>query len=279
MGTLENGIRSGLFFILFVAGILVHATVILLVWPVTSLTQRRRIACFWSQYNRHLLKVVCRLSDRMMGLERLPPPPFVILCKHQSAWETVTLHAVFPLFVLVLKKSLLFIPFFGWALKATGQIAIDRSRELEALRTLKAEGKRQCDQGTSILVFPEGTRMLPGTVGHYNAGGVMLAMAAGVPIVPVAHNAGEFWGRRAFLKKPGEIQMRIGAPIETRGVDKKARKALVKQVQHAIETMMMEIQAETALPPGGMQGDRSQGTISQGDGDISVEQEETVGRR
>ena len=162
---------------------------------------------------------------------------------------------MFPLFVLVLKHSLLFIPFFGWALKATGQIAINRSREIEALRTLQTQGKSQCEQGISILVFPEGTRVPPGEVGHYNAGGVVLAMAAGVPIVPVAHNAGEFWGRRAFLKKPGEIQLRIGQPIATQGLAKSARKALLNQVQDTIETMMVEIQAETLNLPNGVRGD------------------------
>lgn len=240
-----NVLRSGLFFVFFVVGIVVYATLIVTLWPITSLAQRRKMACSWAQYNRRLLAVMCGLRDNIVGLEHLPPPPFVILCKHQSAWETVTLHALFPTFVLVLKKSLLFIPFFGWALKATGQIAINRKREIEALRILQSEGKRQCAEGTSILIFPEGTRVAPGTVGHYNAGGVVLAMAAGVPIVPVAHNAGRFWGRRSFVKKPGEIQLRIGHPIETHGLEKQARKTLVLQVQAAIEGMMAEIDQES----------------------------------
>ncbi|MEO5339685.1 MAG: 1-acyl-sn-glycerol-3-phosphate acyltransferase [Magnetococcus sp. MYC-9] len=235
-------LRSSLFFVLFVIGIVAYATWIVALWPITSLAQRRQMACSWAQFNRRLLATVCGLRERIIGLENLPPPPFVLMCKHQSAWETVTLHALFPPFVLVLKKSLLFIPFFGWALKATGQIAIHRKRELEALRILQAEGKRHCAEGTCILIFPEGTRVPAGTVGHYNAGGVVLAMAAGVPIVPVAHNAGNFWGRRSFLKKPGEIQLRIGQPIETRGLEKSARKALLSQTQTAIESMMAEMQ-------------------------------------
>ena len=235
-------LRSCLFFIFFTAGIILYATLIVALWPVTTLSQRRGMARSWAQYNRHLLAIVCGLRDKVIGLEHLPPPPFVLLCKHQSAWETVTLHAFFPPFILVLKKSLLFIPFFGWALKATGQIAIDRKREIEALRILQTAGKQQCAQGTSILIFPEGTRVPPGKVGHYNAGGVVLALAAAVPIVPVAHNAGTFWGRRSFLKKPGEIQLRIGQPIATQGLGKSARKALLSQAQEAIETMMREIQ-------------------------------------
>ncbi|MEO5353946.1 MAG: 1-acyl-sn-glycerol-3-phosphate acyltransferase [Magnetococcus sp. XQGC-1] len=234
-------LRSGLFFVLFVVGILFYATLIVGLWPVTSLAQRRGMAAAWAQYNRRILAVVCGLRERIIGRENLPPPPFILLCKHQSAWETVTLHALFPPFVLVLKKSLLFIPFFGWALKATGQIAIHRQREIEALRILHTEGKRLCAQGVCILIFPEGTRVPPGSVGHYNAGGVSLAMAAGVPIVPLAHNAGTFWGRRSFLKKPGEIQLRIGPPIPTQGLEKTARKELLQQVQASIEGMMAEM--------------------------------------
>lgn len=244
MAMFGDTVRSGAFFLLFMMGIVAYATAIVAVWPFTSLNQRLRIACSWAQYNRHLLSRVCRLRENMVGLENLPPPPFVILCKHQSTWETVTLHALFPVFVLVLKRSLLFIPFFGWALKATGQIAIDRSREIEALRVLKTQGKARCAAGVSIMLFPEGTRTAPGDVGRYNAGGIMLAMSAGVPIVPVAHNAGEFWGRRAFLKKPGEIQLRIGHPIETAGLPKTARRALQREVQARIEGMMAEIASE-----------------------------------
>ncbi|MBF0184893.1 MAG: 1-acyl-sn-glycerol-3-phosphate acyltransferase [Magnetococcales bacterium] len=223
---------------------------IIALWPITSLARRRKIACSWAQYNRRILALCCGLRDRIIGQERLPPPPFVILCKHQSAWETVTLHARFPIFVLVLKKSLLYIPFFGWALKATGQIVIHRQREIEALRILQEESKRQCGEGTSILIFPEGTRVAAGEVGHYHSGGIIMAMAAGVPIVPVAHNAGEFWPRRSFLKKAGEIQLRIGEPIPTQGLDKAARKQLLQQVQSSIEGMMAEISASSSATNG-----------------------------
>lgn len=236
--------RSGLFFLLFVVNIILFATIILLTIPFTSLKQRRKIACYWSYTNRRLLAVICGLKDRFVGLENLPPPPFVLLCKHQSAWETVSLHAIFPLYVLVLKKSLLYIPFFGWALKATGQIDIDRSREIEALRTLQTKGKKTLEQGTCIMLFPEGTRVTPGTTGRFNAGGVSLALESGVPIVPVAHNAGEFWGKHAFLKKPGVIQIKIGQAIPTVGLKKGARKDLTNQVRLAIESMMADIDGQ-----------------------------------
>lgn len=236
--------RSGLYFFLFVLGILFFALLILAAWPLSTLAWRRRMAQVWSRYNRRILALACGLRVRISGLENLPPPPFVILSKHQSAWETVSLHAVFPVFVLVLKESLTWIPLFGWSLRATGQIPIDRSQGIEAVRKLHQAGKKEFDRGVSVLIFPEGTRTPPGTVGHYNAGGVGLAMSAGVPIVPVAHDAGYYWGRRAFLKRPGVIRLRIGPSIPTADRKKSDRKVLLGEVRERIEGMMAEIATE-----------------------------------
>ena len=232
---------SGLFFLLLVLGILFFAILLILLVPVSSLAQRRAIVPYWARYNRYILGVACGLTVRVSGLEGLPPPPFIILSKHQSAWETVTMHAFFPRVILVLKKSLLNIPVFGWALWATGQIAIDRSHGVKALRLMASRCHEEFAAGNTVLIFPEGTRMAPGQVGKYNPGGVGMALSAGVPIVPVAHNAGNYWGRRSFVKLPGEIQLKIGKPIPTAGLDKIARKQLNRQVQDVIEGMMAEI--------------------------------------
>ncbi len=244
MEKIKAYLRSGLFFFLFVLGILVFALFILGSWSFTSLAWRRRVAQVWSSYNRRLLAITCNLRVRILGRERLPPPPYVILCKHQSAWETVSLHSVFPVFVLVLKESLTRIPFFGWSLLATGQIPIDRSKGIESLKKLQRTGQKEFQRGVSILIFPEGTRTAVGEVGRYNAGGVSLALEAGVPIVPVAHDAGRFWGRRAFLKQPGEIQLRIGPAIPTAGRPKSDRKQILHQVRDAIEGMARTIERE-----------------------------------
>ncbi len=152
-----------------------------------------------------------------MGLENLPNTPSVILSKHQSAWETIAFQTIFPPQAWVLKRELLWIPFFGWGLAATRPIAIDRSQGVRALDSVVKQGIQRIEEGRWVVVFPEGTRTAPGEKGRYNPGGAMLASKAQVPVVPVAHNAGEFWPRRGFIKKPGTITVSIGPPIETKG--------------------------------------------------------------
>ncbi|MBF0428573.1 MAG: 1-acyl-sn-glycerol-3-phosphate acyltransferase, partial [Magnetococcales bacterium] len=214
----KGWLRSGIFFGLFVVGIFVFGMAITLLWPVTTLAQRRALSRRWSRYTRAMLAWTCDLRERVEGLEHLPSGPCILLSKHQSAWETVAFLSIFPGCVLVLKESLMWIPVFGWALKATEQIAIDRSQGVAALHRLHEQGLRQVEGGMSVLIFPEGTRSAPGHPGKYNPGGVALALAAGVPIVPIAHNAGLFWARRTFVKKKGVIHVRIGPPIATAGL-------------------------------------------------------------
>ncbi|MBF0154476.1 MAG: 1-acyl-sn-glycerol-3-phosphate acyltransferase [Magnetococcales bacterium] len=234
-------VRSTLFFTLFILGILFFAMLIVMLWPVVPLTFRQRLTRSWASYNSRILALTCGLRHRLEGVENLPPPPYVIMSKHQSAWETVVFHNFFPNFVWVLKHSLKYIPLFGWSLQASGQIFIDRSHGIEAMKKLHRQGQENFRRGVSLLVFPEGTRVAPGSVGEYKPGGVGIAMAAGVPIVPVAHNAGEFWGRRAFLKRSGEIRVRIGPPIMTAGLSRHARQEVLHRVQSSIEGMMAEI--------------------------------------
>ncbi|MBF0381122.1 MAG: 1-acyl-sn-glycerol-3-phosphate acyltransferase [Magnetococcales bacterium] len=239
-------LRSNLFFLFFVGGILFFAAIILLSVPLISNAKRRYIVHIWSRYNCFILALICGLKVRVEGLEKLPPPPYMILSKHQSAWETVTIQAFFPDVILVLKKSLLKIPVFGWALRFTGQIAIDRSQGVSALRLMAKKCKETFDQNRTVMIFPEGTRVSPGEVGKYNPGGVGIALSTGVPIVPIAHNAGEFWAPKAYYKKPGEIQMRIGPAIPTTGLGKGDRKEVNNKVKDTIEGMMEEIAKESA---------------------------------
>ncbi|MBF0180065.1 MAG: 1-acyl-sn-glycerol-3-phosphate acyltransferase [Magnetococcales bacterium] len=234
---------SGIFFLLFVAGIVVYGLGISAGWPVLSLERRRAMARSWFGYNRRILAVTCDLREEVEGLERIPDGPMVILCKHQSTWETVVLQVLLPPSVVVLKESLLWIPVFGWALRATGQIGIDRGKGVEALHRMREQGVRQLGQGVSVLIFPEGTRSAPGQPGRYNPGGVALAMEAGAPILPVAHNAGSFWPRRVFLKKPGVIRVRIGEPIPTAGLARSERKRLQALVEQTIEGMVRELES------------------------------------
>jgi 1-acyl-sn-glycerol-3-phosphate acyltransferase len=159
---------------------------------------------------------VLGIDYRVVGKENLPKGPAVILSKHQSTWETLAFQVIFPPQVLVLKRELLWIPFFGWGLALTSPIAIDRASGAHALRRMAELGRERLAQGFWIAIFPEGTRVPPGTKGKYHPGGAWLAVQCGAPVVPVAHNAGLLWGRQAFLKRPGTVTVEIGAPIDAR---------------------------------------------------------------
>ena len=164
-----------------------------------------------------LCKYVLGIDYQVIGRENIPSTPSVILSKHQSAWETVSLQAIFPPLVFVLKKSLLMIPFLGWAFAAVKMISIDRSAGRDALRQVISQGCDRLQAGYWVVIFPEGTRIAPGAQRRFKAGGAHLALSAGALAVPVAHNAGEFWARNAFVKQPGRITVSIGPAIDPNG--------------------------------------------------------------
>jgi 1-acyl-sn-glycerol-3-phosphate acyltransferase len=210
-------IRSLVFFVLQIVITTVFSALALLTFPVPRL-MRYRFISLWAKMMLPILAAVCGIRHQVKGIENLPRQPCVILCKHQSAWETLALQVVFPPQVWVLKRELLWIPFFGWALALTSPIAIKRSDGKGAMKQLLKQGKERLAQGFCVVVFPEGTRIPFGQRGKYKIGGALLAVSCGVPVVPVAHNAGRLWGRNAFSKHPGLITMSIGTPIETTGL-------------------------------------------------------------
>jgi len=175
-----------------------------------------------------LARWILGIEWRVEGRENLPARPAVILSKHQSAWETMAFQLIFPPQVLVLKRELLWIPFFGWGLALMSPIAINRSRGMRALRTIARRGRERLAQGFWVVVFPEGTRVAPGAQREYHPGGAWLASASGAPVVPVAHNAGLLWPRNAFLKRSGTVTVRIGPPIEAADLDPKTINDLAK---------------------------------------------------
>lgn len=162
-------------------------------------------------------KLFCRLDFKVEGLENLPDNPAIVFAKHQSAWETFALQLFLPPQVWVLKRELMWIPFFGWGLKAMQSIPIDRSSGRKAVQSIIDEGIDRLKKGLWVIIFPEGTRVAPGTDKKFGIGGAVLAEHSGYPVVPVAHNAGEFWGRKSFIKRPGTIRVVIGPSIETQG--------------------------------------------------------------
>ena len=209
--------RSFVFLLLQIVITPVFSVLALLTFPFPPLT-RYRIISLWAKLMLRLLAVVCGIRYEVLGGENIPKAPCVVLCKHQSAWETLALQEVFPPQVWVLKRELLWIPFFGWALALTSPIAIKRSDGKAAMRQLLKQGKQRLEQGFCVVIFPEGTRIAYGRRGKYKIGGALLAESCRVPVVPVAHNAGRLWGRNAFSKHPGLITMSIGSQIETGGL-------------------------------------------------------------
>ncbi|MDH3377560.1 MAG: 1-acyl-sn-glycerol-3-phosphate acyltransferase [Gammaproteobacteria bacterium] len=209
-------LRSLLFLIGQSISAILYSPISMLAFPLPPLL-RSRIIGGWAHFAIWWLRVTCNLSFTVRGLENLPDQPAVILSKHQSAWETIAFQLIFPPQAWVLKRELLWIPFFGWGLAASRPISINRSAGAQALSHLVREGTERLNEGRWVVVFPEGTRMPPGEHGRYNPGGAMLAVRSGAPIVPVAHNAGEFWPRRGFLKKPGVVTVAIGPRIDTKG--------------------------------------------------------------
>jgi 1-acyl-sn-glycerol-3-phosphate acyltransferase len=189
---------------------------------------RFRIITGWSRIVIWLARFLLGIRYSVHGAERLPQRPSIILAKHQSAWETLAFQAIFPPQVLVVKRELLWIPFFGWGLALTSPIAIDRSRGPAALKRMAEIGKRRLQQGFWIAAFPEGTRTRPGERRPYHPGGAWLAVQCGAPVVPVAHNAGMLWGKNAFLKRPGTVTVEIGPPIDSAGADPHALNAAVE---------------------------------------------------
>ncbi len=161
-----------------------------------------------------LAKALCGLDYRVQGLENLPSDNAIVLCKHQSAWETLFLQVLLPPQSWVLKKQLLYIPFFGWGLALLEPIAIDRSKKTGALKQLIEKGKKRLQQGRWIVIFPEGSRISVGEKVKFSRSGALLAKESGFKVVPITHNAGVFWPKNTFLKKPGTIEVIIGQPLD-----------------------------------------------------------------
>lgn len=205
-------LRSLLFNFIMFASVTVYALLSLGTFPFAPLTRYRFISQ-WARFQIWLLKVICRLDYVVEGSEHLPKTPAIILAKHQSSWETLAFQQIFPPQVWVLKSELLWVPFFGWGLAMTQPIAIDRNDRKKAIDQIIEQGRDRLVTGRCVVVFPEGTRVAVGERRRYGIGGAILAARTGYPVVPVAHNAGYFWPRRGFIKRPGTIRVVIGPTI------------------------------------------------------------------
>ena len=190
-------LRSILYWLLLVIVTPLFTLIAILILPLPPVT-RNRIIRLWSVILLKWLHITCGLKFKVEGAENIPAIPSMIMCKHQSAWETMALQLIFPPQVWVMKRELLKLPFFGWALATTSPIAIDRGQRAQAQRQLMEQGKDRLAKGLWIVIFPEGTRIKPGERGQYKQGGARLAIDLNVPIVPVALD----YGRKLLVLGP-----------------------------------------------------------------------------
>ncbi|QIK37180.1 1-acyl-sn-glycerol-3-phosphate acyltransferase [Caldichromatium japonicum] len=207
-------LRSLAFVLLYNLLGIVHSLVSLAVAPFQSREQRHCFVNHWTRITMWLLRHLNGIEIEILGRENLPQgEPVVVMANHQSEWETFYLHLLVSPQATVIKRELLWIPFFGWGLALLDPIAIDRNKPVQALKKLLREGQQRLEQGMSVVIYPEGTRQPPGQVGRFNPGGAQLACRTGRRVLPVAHNAGDCWPARSLLRRPGRIRVVIGPPL------------------------------------------------------------------
>ncbi|MFT6102778.1 MAG: 1-acyl-sn-glycerol-3-phosphate acyltransferase [Granulosicoccus sp.] len=223
-----NYIRSIIFYMgysvsLFVVGLI---SLPLLLLPIKVAAP---VVLLWNRFVLLWLRICCGIHYEINGDLNSIPRPCVVVVNHQSPWETIFLQLHFYPLTTVLKRELLRIPFFGWGMRILRPIAIDRSSPMQALKQIKKVGVERLCEGQSILIFPEGTRQPVNKLGSFARSGADIAKSAGVPIVMVWHNAGEYWTNKKILKKPGKVIVHIGSAIN---VDDKNTKEIMLDIQH-----------------------------------------------
>ena len=211
-------IRAALFWIFFLPVVLFCATLLSVLF-FAPLWLRIGVVHLWINYSLLCLRLICGLGYEVEGLENIPEKGFIVMSRHSSTWETIAIQKFFRPMVWVVKRELTWIPFFGWALKSLDAIALNRGTGRKAINQLVTESRRHMDLGRILMLFPEGTRVPPGESRPFKLGGAIVSQQTGYSVLPIAHNAGEFWPRHSWIKWPGRIRVVIGRPIEPEGKD------------------------------------------------------------
>jgi 1-acyl-sn-glycerol-3-phosphate acyltransferase len=233
-------LRAGSFYLGLIVLTLLFVPLCFILWPL-PFRHRFKLVGYWARCNLFWLKVTCNLAYRLEGEENIPSTPTIVMCKHQSAWETIAIIELFLPQVWVLKRELFRIPVLGWGLATLRPIGIDRSAGATAAKQILEQGTERLASSCWVVIFPEGTRVAAGTRGRYRTGAARLASSTGYPVVPVAHNAGDYWPRKSFLKSPGTIRMVVGPVIDSTG---KRSAQITREVEEWIEETVARLRAE-----------------------------------
>lgn len=231
-------LRSVLFTLLMSASVLPWSLVIVAGRLVGGYPAAYQLTVLWMHGCFWLLDALCGLNYRVEGTEHVPARNSVVMLKHSSAYETLVQFLLFPRQCWVLKHELMWAPFLGWAIWAIRPIAINRGAGKKAVAEVLEQGKARLAEGDWVMIFPEGTRVPPGETRRYGLSGVLLAQEAGRLLVPVAHDAGDFWPRRGWIKRPGTVTFRIGPPVDPAGRDPRE---VNEQLQAWVEAEIAEL--------------------------------------
>ena len=184
---------------------------------------RYKMAAHWCWTNLMGVRAICGIRWRVNGLENIPADtrahPHIVMSKHSSTWETLALNLYLPPLAFVAKQELLKLPFFGWGFALASPITIDRRAGTDAMQQIVTQGRERITHGFWIVIFPEGTRIRAGTRAKYKTGGARLAIELGIPVLPVAHNAGYLWPKGVLGKRAGTVTISFGPPIASAGKD------------------------------------------------------------
>ncbi|MDZ4101436.1 MAG: lysophospholipid acyltransferase family protein [Hydrogenophaga sp.] len=247
---LFNLLRSILHTLFMAVTVVPWALAVLIAAPFLNSTQIYWMCAGWLKLAVNSGKLILGIRNEIIGFENLPvgsTAPAILLLKHQSTWETFCMPALMPHpLAYVFKKELLYVPFFGWAMGRMDMIHIDRSKRAQAFNKVVAQGQRLLNQGTWVIMFPEGTRIPRGQKGTYKSGGTRLAVETGAPVIPIAVTSAKCWPRKAFVKKPGTVEFSIGKPIPSAG---REPDELMREVEAWIEAEMRRLDP-TAYPQG-----------------------------
>lgn len=238
-------LRSLLHILVMVVTVIPWGLAVVIVSPFVSSTTLYWMCVGWLRVAVHSGTFILGIRNRITGWENLPVGSTalaILLLKHQSTWETFAMPTLMPHpLAYVFKKELLYVPFFGWAMGRLDMIHIDRSKRAQAFNKVVEQGQRLLDQGTWVIMFPEGTRIPRGQQGQYKTGGTRLAVATGAPVIPIAVSSAKCWPRKAFIKRPGVVDFVIGKPIPSEG---READELMREVETWIETEMRRIDPE-----------------------------------
>ena len=237
------GLRSTLFWVFFLPVTLLTAILLSIIF-YSPLKMRVGLIKLWINYSLGLLHYICGLKYHVEGLENIPQNGFILMSKHSSTWETIALQKFFDPMIWVVKRELTRIPVFGWGLLAMNAIALNRGSGRKAIKQLVQESRKHMDQGRILMLFPEGTRVLPMEQKPFKIGGAIVSENTGYSVLPIAHNAGEFWPRHSWIKWPGTIHVVIGEPIDPEG--KKADQ-IIEEVRQWVTSTCDEISDKKQL--------------------------------